>query len=305
MARLNFLDSLGVVHRALALVGNAENMAPRFRSVLVDEVQDLSQLEVLLLARLQNVEGQPLVKLPDGLFFAGDGAQSIYKRGFSFKSVGVDITTRSFVMKKNYRNSYEILRAAFPLIRDYACADYDEDAMAKPVSPDLASRHTERPRLCRYRNMQDEVTGTVAQILSLLEYGHDPGQIGVISGSPPMRERIGDELRRLGFKAAELRENVDVLSDNVKYSTIESAKGHEFETVFLVGVVDGVVPRKDTPETDLPREASKLYVAMTRARSNLNISYNLEQTGPSRFLTSIQDECDEFRCEGGALVRLA
>jgi superfamily I DNA/RNA helicase len=243
--------------------------------------------------------------LPDGLFFAGDGAQSIYKRGFSFKSVGLDITKRSFVMKKNYRNSFEILRAAFPLVRDYDFSDQDEDTMTKPVSPDLASRHSERPRLCKYRDMQEEVLATVEQVAALLAYGQDPGQICIISGSPPMRERIDDGLRRRGLGTSELRDDVDVLSDKVKYSTIESAKGHEFEHVFLVGVVDGVVPRQDATDADLPREAAKLYVAMTRARSYLSISYNLGQgSRPSPFLASIQDECDEYRFEGGKLVPL-
>ena len=64
---------------------------------------------------------------------------------------------------------------------------------------------------------------------------------------------------------SELREDSSTSGTAVKISTIESAKGHEFHTVFLVDLIEGTMPRFGTSADDVPREAARLYVGMTRA----------------------------------------
>jgi DNA helicase-2/ATP-dependent DNA helicase PcrA len=78
----------------------------------------------------------------------------------------------------------------------------------------------------------------------------------------------------------------------VTLATFHSAKGLEWDTVFLAGIHDGALPitYADTPEA-IEEERRLLYVGMTRARRNLNISWaTARQPGgrasrkPSRFL---------------------
>lgn len=82
-------------------------------------------------------------------------------------------------------------------------------------------------------------------------------------------------------------------------STIHSAKGLEWEHVFLMQCLDGVIPSGfsvDDPE-ELDEELRLLYVAVTRAREMLYISYPVLQhssfgdvfTKPSRFLSDMDD----------------
>jgi superfamily I DNA/RNA helicase len=93
--------------------------------------------------------------------------------------------------------------------------------------------------------------------------------------------------------------------DRVKVSTIESAKGHEFGAVFIMGLVEGILPMADAVAEEISREAALLYVAMTRARENLTISYSPWAGYPtSRFLHAIQTDCDEAHFRDGELVRL-
>ena len=102
-----------------------------------------------------------------------------------------------------------------------------------------------------------------------------------------------------------LREDVSFTSENVKVSTIESAKGHEFQTVFILGLVDGVLPPHGTTHEEMPREAARLYVAMTRARDSLYITYSPTAQRPaSPLLAAIQAECEEMRYADGKLDRL-
>ena len=107
-------------------------------------------------------------------------------------------------------------------------------------------------------------------------------------------------LKRRGVSTSELRNDVDYESDNVKVSTIESAKGHEFSAVYIMGLIEGVLPSLGVDSDTLPREASRLYVAMTRAREKLVMSYSPRPGQPaSRFLTAIQDDCDEAMLRNG------
>ena len=76
----------------------------------------------------------------------------------------------------------------------------------------------------------------------------------------------------------------DSLSLNLM--TIHLAKGLEFDRVFIVGASEGLLPHERSFKTsaELEEERRLMYVAMTRARRELLISfYGL----PSRFLSEI------------------
>jgi DNA helicase-2/ATP-dependent DNA helicase PcrA len=75
----------------------------------------------------------------------------------------------------------------------------------------------------------------------------------------------------------------------VHLSTVHLAKGLEFDTVFIVGAAEGLLPhiRSIDNEASLEEERRLMYVAMTRAKKNLKISfYGI----PSRFISEIPEE---------------
>ncbi len=84
-------------------------------------------------------------------------------------------------------------------------------------------------------------------------------------------------------------------------STIHSAKGLEWHSVFVIGVVEGFFPSTRSSETyeDIEEERRLLYVACTRAKRNLFISYplvmfsrfeGLTYSKKSRFIAPIDQE---------------
>ena len=75
-------------------------------------------------------------------------------------------------------------------------------------------------------------------------------------------------------------------------TTMHSAKGLEFETVFVSGAVEGYIPyERSKTEAEIEEERRLFYVGLTRARVNLYISlverrYE-KRTSPSRFLEGL------------------
>jgi DNA helicase-2/ATP-dependent DNA helicase PcrA len=72
--------------------------------------------------------------------------------------------------------------------------------------------------------------------------------------------------------------------DYLILSTIHSAKGQEWKSVFILNVVDGCIPSDLGAGTtaELEEERRLLYVAMTRAKDNLHL------ITPQRFFTQGQ-----------------
>jgi DNA helicase-2/ATP-dependent DNA helicase PcrA len=94
--------------------------------------------------------------------------------------------------------------------------------------------------------------------------------------------------------------------------TLHAAKGLEFENVFIVGVEEGLLPHERTNSHDdldeLEEERRLFFVGITRAKTNLHISYTqyrtirgqLLRTIPSQFLFELgcsfqEDSLDDDR----------
>ena len=101
----------------------------------------------------------------------------------------------------------------------------------------------------------------------------------------------------------QMREQQDKQKGEEKVSlmTMHAAKGLEFETVFLAGVEDHIIPHRRTIEENenaLEEERRLFYVAITRAKVRLFISYAKQRksgseyihTSPSRFLEEISQD---------------
>lgn len=84
-------------------------------------------------------------------------------------------------------------------------------------------------------------------------------------------------------------------SDHVQLMTIHSAKGLEFDTVFIVGLENQLFPSSYVTPKTMPEERRLFYVAITRAKKQLYMTYanertmwgNMQTTKRSSFLSEI------------------
>jgi DNA helicase II / ATP-dependent DNA helicase PcrA len=92
--------------------------------------------------------------------------------------------------------------------------------------------------------------------------------------------------------------------DSVNIMTVHAAKGLEFDLVFVPGLEDGIFPSSRSVEEKggLEEERRLLYVAITRARKNLYLTYaksryifgDYQMSLPSRFIQELPESEIEF-----------
>lgn len=98
-------------------------------------------------------------------------------------------------------------------------------------------------------------------------------------------EEYGETLKRIKQQESKQKEAVSLI-------TMHGAKGLEFDTVFIIESNEGVIPYKKAKlDKEIEEERRMFYVAMTRAKKRLIISYvknkNGKELNPSRFVQEL------------------
>ena len=113
-----------------------------------------------------------------------------------------------------------------------------------------------------------------------------------------MRDRLSSFLERLTLDTTVLGNNDNRDKEGVTLITMHNTKGLEYDTVFCAGLEDDLIPGKNSiDEKSIEEERRILYVAMTRARKRLYLSYaktrlmwgDIKYEVPSRFLSDIPE----------------
>jgi DNA helicase II / ATP-dependent DNA helicase PcrA len=100
-------------------------------------------------------------------------------------------------------------------------------------------------------------------------------------------EEIADQLRtmeefanRLKHLAATLKNSKTRKGQNaVTFSTFHSSKGLEYKKVYMIDLVEGIIPSTDESGEALEEATRLFYVGMTRAKSELELIYYRERDG--------------------------
>jgi len=264
-----------------------------YAAVIVDEVQDFAEVQMRL---IKEIAGEGTNKL----LLIGDGQQSIYKGGFSLRNVGISITGRARILRQNYRNTQQILEAAYSMMRNTTFNDLEDDEELIPEQPDGPPRVGKKPVLKQCASATEELQWVASQIHHLIhtQQSCQAGDIAILYRDGKRNGfDVDSVLNQAGIQVAELsRDRVNSFNDphTVKRCTFHSAKGLEFKVVFLIRLSDDVIPMSilTHDEDDIKRERRLLFVAMTRARDYLYMSYS--EVPRSRFLNDIDSDLLEL-----------
>ncbi|ALD00077.1 DNA helicase UvrD [Actinomyces sp. oral taxon 414] len=273
---VSFSEQLALA--AAWLDAEAARGAPRpFRHVLVDEAQDLTPAHLQLLRALVDSG-------PDDLFLAEDSHQRIYGRKITLSHYGIHVRGRSRRLTRNYRTTRQNLDLAFGILDPGAYEDMEGRVEEhRYVSP----RSGPEPLLIHTNDRAREIEEAAALLDLWLEEDRDAGEqsapetIAVLVRDRYQRDAVVTGLAQQGIEVRPVdREAVG--RGRPVVMTMHRAKGLEFRKVLLFDVSEDSIPRSlrdqrysEADRTDaLLRERSLLYVAATRARDQLAISWS-------------------------------
>ncbi|MGQ0649632.1 MAG: ATP-dependent helicase [Gemmatimonadaceae bacterium] len=167
--------------------------------------------------------------------------------------------------------------------------------LARLRVPDAAEGSVGRD-IARVRTLYDDILrekyDRIEPRLSDLE------QLQVIAGGYPSREAF---LSTLALEPPQATQDLglgtsDSETDALVLSTVHSAKGKEWDAVFLIWAVDGWFPmsRSVGNDDELEEERRLMYVAMTRARNHLAVTYPLHSYSSRRGSDYSIDQLSRF-----------
>ena len=247
-----------------------------FRHVLVDEAQDLSPAHLQLLRAL-------VAPGPDDLFLAEDSHQRIYGKKITLSHYGIQVRGRSRRLTRNYRTTRQNLDMAFGILDPGVYEDMEGQAEEhRYVSP----RSGPEPWLLHATDRADELERAAKLLKLWLEEDQDSGQRAPESIAILVRDRYQRDavVNGLAQRHVEVRavDREAVGRGRPVVMTMHRAKGLEFRKVLLFDVSENAIPRSlrdqqysEADRTDaMLRERSLLYVAATRARDQLAISWS-------------------------------
>ena len=249
-----------------------------FRHVLVDEAQDLTPAHLQLLRAL--VEPGP-----DDLFLAEDSHQRIYGKKITLSHYGIQVRGRSRRLTRNYRTTRQNLDVAFGILDPGTYEDMEGQAEEHHyVSP----RSGPEPLLLHATDRADELSKAAGLLTVWLEQDRDsedsaPESIAILVRDRYQRDAVVNGLAQHGIEVRAVDREAAGRGRPV-VMTMHRAKGLEFRKVLLFDVSKNAIPRplRDQQYSDadgddaLLRERSLLYVAATRARDQLAISWSGE-----------------------------
>lgn len=258
---------------------NRLNCAPA-DYIIVDEIQDFTREEIK----------EFINAAQKGFYFFGDTAQSIYEGlkqtlrvdEIKFEFPQLRSKVKDFSLYRNYRLPIPVARLAHQV-------GIDLDSFEEST---YRSHENVLPRIIDYGSHRDQIEA-IHRIIS----NRDMTDVAILLPNNNLVKEVYDHLQTLGgdyevkYNDEEYNnvEDLNFKSTNPKVMTYHSAKGLQFETVFLPYI-----------ECFDDRYRKPLYVAMTRTYRNLYIMYShilpsvLSNVEKNLYLTTETDDIEDI-----------
>ena len=263
MQSVGVIDGLGLV---AALQPWLDQIKPAYRAILVDESQDFGTSELEIIRRL--------VELGENdLFICGDAAQQVSSKYQKLAEAGITIPgARSRKILKNYRNSREILTAANDVLHGHINEFHLHSGDFELLDPEFADFHGPAPLLLSANDLEQEIANALAFVREETKENRHWKACIALSGYSLYEVQVF--ARRLNIPVLDGSRSID--EHPVYFSDLAQTKGFEFDVMVVVNVSDGVMPNPNVPEMEQAKDLAQLYVAMTRAKTQLVVSYHDE-----------------------------
>ena len=256
-----------------------------YRSVLVDEAQDMSNEAFKLVRQIVPADGRGRA---NDIFIVGDGHQRIYNHRVILSHCGVHIVGRAYRLRINYRTSEEIRWFAVSVLEGLTIDDLNGGEDTHQGYTSLV-RGTP-PKVVAHTSLDQEIE----TIVDFLGESDQHRHTCLVTRTNELLERYRKALDAQGIETYLLSRSKaeDTKRAGVRLATMHRVKGLEFDRVILAGVDEGSVPLAaalEHTQDEATREAAEIqeralfYVASSRAKRDVLIT---SAHTPSSFIRS-------------------
>jgi superfamily I DNA/RNA helicase len=267
--------------RVVGLLERRPVTSPRYAAIVIDEAQDLAPSVIRALLALQGGEDRNMLIL-------GDAAQNVYRNSFRWAHTGLKVAGGQVAtLRRCYRSTPTIVQAASPLIARQS-GRFEEDL----TLPEPNGEPGPAVAVKLYASPEAELQAVAEDIAIHIESGVPPSSIGVLLDDARARRRLRDLLTLLDCHVEEFQKPngekfIDIFDPSVKLLTAASAKGIEFQVLFVPSVTEPQYPSSDSDGESADRARRVLYTAMTRC------AYELQLSSPAGVKSNLLSELDQ------------
>lgn len=245
-----------------------------FDHVLIDEAQDFHAGHWRLLRACVGAG-------PNDIFLAEDSHQRIYGQKITLSRFDISTRGRSRRLTVNYRTTRQNLSYASQMLlgEEWVDSEGESDSLTGYRSV----RSGPAPAVAQCASLTEEIDAA-AEAIHNWQQENKKARVGILVRSRRMINQIIAGLAEHEIQAVDTKNASKAAESEVAIMTMHGAKGMEFTHVILMGVNSDALPMKlslrglnDHDRADaIQRERALLYVAASRARDQLMITYTGE-----------------------------
>jgi len=244
--------------------------------IVVDETQDLSANQ--LRAVMAHASPQGIVT------FVTDAMQRIYPRGTTWAECGIN-AQRTMILNRNYRNTKQIASLTAALLEGLPV-----DPDGTPPSPDRCSTTGPLPVVLK-GTFGEQWKFALSKLRSIDLETETVGFLHLKGGG--WFDWLRQQLAAEGFEHCELQGAREWPGEgNIALSTVHSAKGLEFDHVFILGLKSEHAPHGDDEGDEQLINARRL-IAMGIGRARKTVTIGAKRGEEIDFLEAVEDSLYE------------
>jgi hypothetical protein len=278
MKQKGLKDREDAMYDACSLLQRKPDSERPYRSIIVDEAQDMGPADFTLIRNLVSTSGRT-----NDIFIVGDPHQRIYGRQVILSRCGIEVRGRSRKLRINYRTTDETRKWATALLVGLPMDDLDGGS--DDLTDYRSLMHGAEPWIQGFPCIEDEI-GFIHKELQKLESAQIPlSSICVVVRTNNLAKNYSANLKQLGIESRSISRSE---ADNpalpgVRVATMHRVKGLQFEYVFLAGLNrDHLPPQAALSKTAdqtarnmiLKTERCLLHVSATRAKQGVFVTYH-------------------------------
>lgn len=272
--------------KALDFLASAKGRAwiKSLKWLFIDEFQDINETQYNFIRALHHSASAVTI--------VGDDAQNIYTwRGscvdyiLNFHKRFPDVS--DYQLTTNYRSTSAIVAIANSILRFIPSLDHKELMTASPsASPG------ERPAVHYFARTTEERDWVTEAAIK----ANESGTTVILSKFNSVLYAYEAAFLKLGVRVRFVQgeESLTTNKSTIFLSTFHGSKGLEWDNVFLVRMNDEVFPQQKD-EDGVLQERRLFYVAVTRARQTLTLTYSRNPKTMSRFIREIHRPLLQWR----------